>query len=230
MLTDAQLEWKIESKGNILCSAVKNIGNQELGPARIVGEFNVSAPKVLRPTQVELCAIITSFAGFKCKNRWPMWIFPDSKFANDPSNVVVAEYGSILERKSRAEGRNLLVLANQGAKTNILLGWWGLGSQCGTAFVKHPVLGDFPFEPYLSPVVFRIAGEGVKLPVEGYGPNDYVAVTEGTKDAYLLLAAKERADGSREAFVAGLDIGKDLVESRSLRKNILNWVSKGKGK
>jgi hypothetical protein len=68
------------------------------------------------------------------------------------------------------------------------------------------------------------------LPVEGYGPNDYVAVTEGTKDAYLLLAAKERADGSREAFVAGLDIGKDLVESRSLRKNILNWVSKGKGK
>ena len=72
--------------------------------------------------------------------------------------------------------------------------------------------------------------EGVKLPVEGYEEADYIAVGEGLQDAYLYLAARERADGSREVLAAGLDVVSDTAESSSLRRNLLKWLAEGKKK
>jgi hypothetical protein len=159
-----------------------------------------------------------------------MWIFPSQAPAAVPEGVVVAGYGSPEAERARREGRNLLLLANQSGAPNFVMGWWNLGSQCGTAFLPHPALGDFPHEPFLSPLVFRMIKEGLKLPVEGYSEADYIAVGEGLQDAYLYLAARERPDGSREALAAGLDVVSDTAESRSLRRNLLNWLAEGKKK
>lgn len=105
------------------------------------------------------------------------------------------------------------------------MGWWWLGKQVGTAVKPHACLGDFPYEPFLSPLLFRIIKEGVELPVAGYDEKDYVIVGEGLKDAYLYLAAKERPDGGREIYVSGLDISGATPESAALRRNLLAWLA-----
>ena len=90
---------------------------------------------------------------------------------------------------------------------------------------SHP-LGDFPHEPYLSPLLFRIIKEGLKLPVPGWDEGDMVIVGEGLRDAYLYLGAKTLPDGRREVLVAGLDVLSDTPEGHSLLANLLSWLSK----
>ena len=229
-LVDAKLQWRLNAGGKTLLSGEKDIGKQVLGPAREIASLDIIAPEVVRPVKVEFVAQVIGADGFKCENSWPMWVFERNIPSAVPANVVIAGYGSQEAKRARAEGRNLLVVAEAAGALNYTMGWWNIGEQCGTAFVPHPMLGDFPYEKFLSPLVFRIIHQGVKLPVEGYEPSTYVAVSEGSKDAYLLLAAKQRADGSREVFLSGLDIESNFAESRSLRYNILNWLSQGKGK
>jgi hypothetical protein len=229
-LADAKLQWRITAGGKTLLGGEKDIGNQSLGPAREVAALDIVAPDVEHPVKVEFSVQVVCADGFKCENSWPMWVFARDTPSDEPANVVIAGYGSQAEKRARAEGRNLLVVAETAGALNYAMGWWNIGSQCGTAFVPHTLFGDFPYEKFLSPLVFRIVRQGVKLPVEGYEPSTYVAVSEGAKDAHLLLAAKERTDGSREVFVSGLDIESNFAESRSLRYNILKWLSQGKGK
>jgi hypothetical protein len=107
------------------------------------------------------------------------------------------------------------------------MGWWWLGKQVGTAVKPHACLGDFPYEPFLSPLLFRLIKEGESLPVVGYAEEDYVIVGEGLKDAYLYLAAKVRADGGREIYISGLDISGTTPESASLRANLMRWLAHG---
>ena len=108
------------------------------------------------------------------------------------------------------------------------MGWWNIGTQVGTAALRHPALGDFPYEPYLSPILFRIIKEGTKLPVPGWEENDMVIVGEGRNDAYLHLGAMTLPDGRREVFVSGLDVTSDTVEGRSLLANLLSWLGGGR--
>lgn len=230
-LADATLEWRLDSAAGTLACGRRRLGRQELGPARMVAELDIVAPQVEKPVRVDFVAAVSSSSqSLRCGNRWPMWIFPRMENPAVPDGVVVAEYGSPEMERARREGRNLLALANQKGPSNFIMGWWNLGSQCGTAFVRHPALGDFPHEPFLTPLVFRMIREGLKLPVEGYEEADYIAVGEGLQDAYLYLAARERADGSREVLAAGLDVVSDTAESRSLRRNLLKWLAEGKKK
>ena len=109
---------------------------------------------------------------------------------------------------------------------NYRMGWCNIGTQVGVAFVRHPALGAFPFERFLAPLHFRMIREGVKLPVKGWEPRDYVMVGEGMKDAYLYIAAKERPDGGREVFVSGLSLGCGTVEANFLLSELLRWVAR----
>ena len=100
-------------------------------------------------------------------------------------------------------------------------------TQNGVASVRHPIWGDFPFEPFLSPLLFRIIGQGTPLKVEGFEGRDFVMVGEGNVDFKLYLAAKTRPDGSREAFVSGLDLDAPLVEAATLKRSIFAWLAEG---
>jgi hypothetical protein len=162
-------------------------------------------------------------------NSWDFWFFPKTAKPGDPDGVVVADYGSAEAEEARRTGKNLLVVGNRSDKANFTMGWWWLGKQVGTAVLPHACLGDFPYEPFLSPLLFRIVKEGVELPVAGYAEEDYVIVGEGLKDAYLYLAAKVRPDGGREVYVSGLDISGATPESASLRANLLRWLIGARG-
>ena len=228
-LPAAVLDWRLATADGVLKKGTVGIGRQPLGPAREVARVPIAVSDVTAPVKAMLSVAVraSDARSFCVTNAWPVWLFPRQAARAEPENVVVAAYGSPAAEQARKDGKNLLLVANQDGRSNFLMGWWNIGTQCGTAILPHPVLGDFPADPFLSPLFFRIIKEGLKLPVVGFSERDYVMVGEGLRDAYLYLAAKERPDGSREALVAGLDISGTAVEGASLRANVLSWLSKG---
>ncbi|MBQ6915918.1 MAG: hypothetical protein IJQ65_09355 [Kiritimatiellae bacterium] len=229
-LRDASLSWRFAAQdGSALASGVIPLGDRPIGPARSAAKFLVAAPEVDRPTRADLVVELKdadTFAAAPCRNSWPFWFFPAKVSPATPANVAVVALGSPEEASARAAGKNLLVLANQTGPANFSMGWWNIGAQVGTAVLRHPALGDFPYEPYLSPLLFRIIKEGSKLPVPGWDEKDMVIVGEGRSDAYLYLGAKTLLDGRREVLVSGLDITSDTPEGRSLLLNILKWLGR----
>jgi len=215
------LTWRFTAPdGTTLVAGEKPVGAQARGPMRILARERIRVPDVSKPVKATLQVALAGLS-----NAWDFWFFPKAGSSGDPAGVVVADYGSEAAEAARRMGKNLLVVGNRSDKANFAMGWWWLGNQVGTAVLPHDCLGDFPYEPFLSPLLFRIIKEGEALPVAGYDENDYVIVGEGLKDACLYLAAKERPDGGREVYVSGLDISGTTPESASLRANLLRWLA-----
>ena len=214
------LTWRFTTTdGATLVSGEKPVGAQSRGPMRILARERIRVPDVAKPVKATLRVALAGLS-----NSWDFWFFPKVEKSCDSDGVVIADYGSEEAEAARRMGKNLLVVGNRSDKANFTMGWWWLGKQVGTAIKPHPCLGDFPYEPFLSPLLFRIIKEGVALPVDGYSEEDYVIVGEGLKDAYLYLAAKVRPDGGREVYVSGLDLSGTTPESASLRANLLRWL------
>lgn len=222
-IRDGRLAWSFRTPdGATLLAGSKYVGAQARGAMRVLERMRVRVPEVSKPVKATMHVALAGLA-----NSWDFWFFPKSDRKTDPANVVIADYGSEAAEAARRAGRNLLVFGNHSANANFTMGWWWLGKQVGTAIVPHACLGDFPCEPFLSPLLFRVVKEAEPLPVAGFAEKDYVIAGEGVKDAYLYLAAKERPDGGREVYVSGLDISGSTIESASLRANIMRWLSQG---
>ena len=231
-IADGTLAWRfVTPDGTTLASGEKGIGAQARGPMRILARERIRVPDVSAPIKATLHLNLSNLSNLSnvsnLSNSWDFWFFP-KEAAVDPSEVVIADYGSVEADEARRAGRNLLVVGNRSCVANFVMGWWSLGKQVGTAVKRHACLGDFPCEPFLSPLLFRIVKEAEALPVAGYDEKDYVIVGEGLKDAYLYLAAKERPDGGREIYVSGLDVFGASPEGRALRRNLMDWLSKRK--
>ena len=231
-ITDGTLTWRfVAPDGTTLVSGEKSVGAQAMGPMRILAREGIRVPDVSAPAKATLhLDLSTSQPSQHLSNSWDFWFFPKSSVASDPAEVVITDYGSAEADAARRAGKNLLVIGNRSEKPNFVMGWWSIGKQVGTAVKTHACFGDFPYEPFLSPLLFRVIKEGVELPVAGYDEKDYVIVGEGLKDAYLYLAAKERPDGGREIYVSGLDISGATPESAALRRNLLAWLANGRAK
>ena len=229
-IADGTLAWRfVAPDGTALLSGSRSVGAQAMGPMRILARERIRVPDVSAPTKATLVVSLVSRPSSlkpSLSNSWDFWFFPKTKPAEEPADVVIADCGSAEAESARRAGKGLLVIGNRSEKANFVMGWWWLGKQVGTAVKPHACLGDFPYEPFLSPLLFRVIKEGVELPVAGYEEKDYVIVGEGLKDAYLYLAAKERPDGGREVYVSGLDLSGATPESASLRRNLLAWLAK----
>ena len=237
-LADAKLVWNLAANGATLASGEKAIGFQQPGPARTVGKFPIVVPEVARPTKATLTATVTGQSNNRTieqSNNWIFWLFPKTSAPSVPANVVVADFGSVEAESARKAGKGLVLVGNRRGERDIFLGWWALGwrnhanwTQNGVAAVPHLVWGDFPYEPFLSPLVFGLIGQGTPLPVAGFEEKDFVMVGEGNSDFKLYLAAKTRPDGGREVFVSGLDVFSGSVEANRLYANILRWVKESR--
>ena len=227
-IADGTLTWRfVTPDGATLVSGTKSVGAQARGPMRILARERIRVPAVSAPTKATLVtSLSTSTSSLHLSNFWDFWFFPKAEKAADPAEVVIADFGSAEADAARRAGKNLLVIGNRSEAANFVMGWWWLGKQVGTAVKRHACLGDFPYEPFLSPLLFRVIKEGEALPVAGYEEDDYVIVGEGQKDAYLYLAAKERPDGGREVYVSGLDISGATPESAALRANLMRWLAR----
>ena len=231
-LVDATLAWTFAGEdGTVYAKGSEPLGTCTADTVRSVLKTSIAIPAVPRPTKATLAATISAQSNNRTieqSNAWSFWLFPKTTRRRLTERTVVCAPDSPEAAAARKSGRNLILVSNQTGAPNYRLGWWWIGKQAGTAFVRHPALGDFPYEPSLAPLHFRIVHEGAVLPVAGFGEDDFIAVGEGATDARLYLAAKTRPDGGREVFVSGLDVMSDLPESVSLFNGIAAWAEEGK--
>ena len=194
-----------------------------------------------------------SLAGGLASNQWDFWLFPKRapqpvtgiavskpllpKLAplysglvatGDPgagqAPVLISFLGSADVEPALASGKRVLLINRATGKSNVSLGWWWMGEQVGTAFARHPALGDFPHEGYLSPLAFRILKTGRKLPsLAGLRPDDMFVVGEGL-DSYFLYAGQARVKQGRVLMTFGLDLLSGYPEGTCLLDGLIRYV------
>ena len=232
-LKDAKLRWCLLAQdGSALASGERMIGDQALGASRVVASEEIAMPSVAKACRVRLAATVSA-ADFSASNSWNYWLFPRRERREMPevasadafapslsvrygsllaerdwrkAKVVVAPYGSELEKEALAAGKSVVSLANQTGKPDIFVGWWWMGDQMGAALTDSPILRRLPSERFFGPLFFRIGKTGLKMPVEGFGEKDLVMVGEGAEACFLYLAEARQPNGARRVLVAGLDV------------------------
>ena len=224
-LDGVRLAWSLAADdGRVLASGGESVGAVAAGSLGTLSKASVAVPALDRPVKASLCAEVRAADARVAANSWDFWLFPKAGRRSLSPQTVMCGPDAPEAEAARKAGKNLILVSNQSGKVNNRLGWWWIGTQVGMATVQHPVFGDFPRVGTLEPLYFRIVHTGAKMPVPGFAEESCVAVGEGSEGTYLYLAAKERPDGGREAFVAGLDVVSDLPESISLFNNIADWV------
>ena len=245
-LDGASLRWRLRADGRDLASGELAVGRQALGASRVVGSVDIRVPDVDRACRAVLAADLGGVT-----NSWPYWLFParkrpaagnvacadafrgalspryDGMLAErdwNRADVVIAPFGSDLERRALAAGKRVVALANQTGKADVFLGWWWMGDQMGAAIKDHPALEAFPHQGILNPLFFRIGKTGLRLPVEGVAEKDLIMVGEGAEACFLYLADVPMPNGARRFLIAGLDVLSDTPEGKAL----LDGVVRGK--
>ncbi len=185
-------------------------------------------------------------------NTWDYWVFP-KRDKQDGRGIAVtpallpsleklytglaasgtpgAEQAGLLISQARspdvddalAAGKRVLLINGTSGKPNVSLGWWSMGNQVGTAFAKHPALGDFPHDGTLSPLSFRMLKQGKSLPFAGLLPDDMLVVGEGG-NGYFLYAGGARSDKGRVLMTFGLDLLSGTPEGTCLLDGLIRHV------
>ena len=239
-----ELSWRLEGEdGTVFAKGTRRLGDQALGCARPVADVAIRVPELVRPTKARLAAEVAGIA-----NSWDFWLFPkrgevsakgvwfapafasvaaryvDAARAPGEARVTVAAEGSSEALAAEREGRALLTLSGWDGEPNHRLGWWWIGKQTGTAFVRHPAWGDFPYEPFLAPLHFRLIRTGTALPAAGVTEAGLIAAGEGGDAFYAYLAEEKTSRGARKLRVSGLDLVSDTVEGAALLDRLLAYL------
>ena len=219
-LAGARLEWRL---GEVASGKI-NVGDQAEGRVRQIGAVDIPIPDLERSVRAELSLALHATAGdnpVTVANSWDYWLFPKASVdaarrEAAAKGVVICAYGSDEEKRALAEGRRVVSLANQSSPRSIKLGWWYMTEQMGAALVDCDWLKGIPHGGYFNELFFRIGRTGLKLPVEGFSPKDFVMVGEGGEACYLYLAKRRLANGAVHYLIAGLDVTCDTPEGAAL--------------
>ena len=223
---NARAEWRIVADdGSVLAKGTEDIGRQAVGAARKVATIDIAAPEVAAPCRTTLEATIGGKADgkhFSLSNSWQLWFFPKVKMVDDirarasARGVVVAEEDTPEAETAVREGRPAVIVGKAGNVPNAKLGWWWMGSQMGFVIRPGERLCGFPHDGKLSPLWFRIVGEGSDMAQSGVPERDVVIVGEGGETCYSYLAATLLPGGGSVVHTWGLDVLADLPEARWL--------------
>ena len=225
-MRDAKMSWRIVVGDRTLVSGEEPVGDQPIGAVRRIGAVDVAIPGIERSVAA---ALEIEVGGVR--NGWRVWLFPKGASLAEirtrarRRGVVVAECGSAEAEVAIAAGKPLVVVDGCKGEPNIKLGWWWMGRQVGTAIRKHAVLGDFPHDGALTPLMFRILKQGVELPLAGVRPDDMVVVGEGGEKCYLYLAVRQIGQ-SRVVECHGLDVLADLPEGNALLSAFIDHLAR----
>jgi hypothetical protein len=206
----------------------------------VVSGVPVSAPEGERPREPPV------------RNTWDFWVFPKRDKQNgagiavspalspaleklytglavsgtpdaEKAALLISRFGAPDVGAALAAGQRVILINGTEGKPNVNLGWWSMGNQVGTAFAKHPALGDFPHDGTLSPLAFRILKQGWKLPLAGMLPEEMMVVGEG-RDAYFLYAGETRVDAGRVLMTFGLDLLSGTPEGTCLLDGMIRYA------
>ena len=219
-LAGARLEWRL---GEVASGKI-DVGDQAEGGVRRIGAADIRIPDLDKAAKTELSLVLHATSGGKpvtVANSWDYWLFPKASVEAArreaaAKGVVICAYGSDEEKRALAEGKRVISLANQSSPRNIQLGWWYMTEQMGAALMDCDWLKGIPHGGYFNELFFRIGRTGLKLPVEGFAPKDFVMVGEGGEACYLYLARRRLPNGARHYLIAGIDVTCDTPEGAAL--------------
>ncbi len=231
-LKQTRLAWTLRAGGTALSEGACEGGDVELGAVRLLAQAELLIPALQKPVHAVL---EVSLAGEAARNQWNFWLFPKREphrgegiavsksllpslsplysglvgagdSGSERATLLISFLGSADVEPALASGKRVILVNRTKGKPNVRLGWWDMGEQVGTAFARHPALGDFPHGGYLSPLAFRILKTGLKLPdLTGLGPDDMFVVGEGL-DSYFLYAGEARINQGRALMTFGLEL------------------------
>ncbi len=224
--------WTLRARETLLAGAVCEGGVVEPGAVRELAQVEIEIPGLKRPSHATL---EVSIENTPIKNVWDFWVFPTRTTASgqgiavsaplrealrplyrdlaeagtpdaEKASLLISRFGSPDVAPALAAGKSVILINRTEGSPNVSLGWWWMGSQVGTAFARHPALGDFPHAGHLSPLAFRILKQGLRLPaLSGLRPDEMFAVGEGGS-SYFLYGAEGRVGAGRVLLTFGLDL------------------------
>lgn len=249
-LRPAALSWSLRAEGKVLARGICVGGEVAPGTVCSLGQAELVIPEVQKPVHATLEA---ELAGGGVSNQWDFWLFPRREpirgehIAVSPSilprlaplfvglreagtpegaeaPLLISSIGSPHVAPALASGKRVLLLNRIGGKPNVSLGWWSMGEQVGTAFARHPALGDFPHAGVLSPLAFRIVQTGMRLPaLPGLRPEEMFIVGEGL-DNFYLYAGEARSGPGRVLVTFGLDLLSGFPEANCLLDGLIRYA------
>lgn len=249
-LKQARLVWVLRAGKAVLAESTCDGGEVEPGAVRSLAQADVVIPELQKPVHAVL---EVTLAGGMARNQWDFWLFPkrtpvrgDGIAVSKPllpklrsqysglaeagtpedatANLLISSIGLPDVAPALAAGKRVILINRTGGKPNVSLGWWSMGDQVGTAFARHPALGDFPHEGFLSPLAFRILKTGLKLPdLAGLRPEGMIVVGEG-RDRYFLYAGEARIQQGRALMTFGLDLLSGLPEATCLLDGLIHYA------
>ncbi|MCX6923105.1 MAG: hypothetical protein NT154_07840, partial [Verrucomicrobia bacterium] len=249
-LKQTRVSWSLRADKTVQMSGVCDGGDVELGSVRSLATADLVIPDLQKPVHATLDCLLD---GTQVRNGWDFWHFPKrivqrgegiavSKpflpkltplysglvAANDPkaekAHLLISFSGSADVAPALASGKRVILINKTTGNPNVNLGWWAMGQQVGTAFARHPALGEFPHEGFLSPLAFRILKSGLKLPsLAGIRPEEMFVVGEGL-DSYFLYAAEARVNGGRVLMTFGLDLLSGHPEGNCILDGLIRYA------
>ena len=249
-LKQARVSWTLRAGAAVLAEGTAEAGDVDLGAVRLLAKTELVIPELQKPVHAVLDV---SLAGTQIRNQWDLWLFPKRApqpgegiavsqpllarlaplysglvAAADPkaaqTTLLISFIGSPDVQPALAAGKRVLLINQTTGKPNVTLGWWAMGNQVGTAFAKHPALGNFPHEGALSPLAFRILKTGLKLPaLPGLSPDELFVTGEGL-DSYFLYAGEARVDRGRAVLAFGLDLLSGHPEGTCLLDGLVRYA------
>jgi hypothetical protein len=247
-LRQARLSWVLRTGQVTLAQGACECGDVDLGAVRSLAQADIEIPDLQKPVH----AILDAALG-PVRNRWDFWLFPKRVArsgegvavskpllpamtplysglipAGEPgaekAGILISFMGSDDVAPALSSGKRVILINRTEGNPNVSLGWWSMGEQVGTAFAKHPALGEFPHEGYLSPLAFRILKRGQKLPCfPGLRANELFVVGEGA-DSYYLYGGEARAGQGRVLMTFGLDLLSGYPEATCILDGMIQYA------
>jgi len=186
------------------------------------------------------------------RNQWDFWVFPacgkrdgagvcvspalkpvlEKQYAGlavsgspeaERAILLIARGGEPEVARALETGKRVIVIHGTEGAPNVKLGWWTMGNQVGTAFARHPALGELPHAGHLSPLFFRILKKGRALPLEGMRADSMFAVGEG-RDAFYLYLGEGVCGKGRVLLSYGLDVLSGTPEGTCLLDGMIRYA------
>ena len=248
------LIWQMQDEaGNTVLSGTAAAPSFSAGDVRKFASAKIQIPSLGKPKKL---VFQIGLGETSVTNRYECWVFPartkralgrfvvsDSfydRFAElydnvrryadpsmEPGDILIARPDDPAVEDARREGRSLFLIGEASPEPDVSLGWWTLGTQVGTAFAASPAWGDFPLDPWMNQLWFRLIRKEAYDLRQGPPLPDFVplAVGEGKESYYLYLG--ESFEGGRRTLASyALDLLQETPEAVSLLDSLLDYLQR----
>ena len=245
------LSWTMSDAKGILLEGSLPLPAFEPGTAGKIASQKVVLPQIDKPRKL---VFRISLDRTDVSNFYECWVFPkrakkslrrfvvsdsivnhlrdfydDIRLYGDPSmtseDILIARPDDAIVAEARGDGRSVFLIGQASAEPDVSLGWWSLGTQVGTAFADSPAWGEFPLDPWMNPLWFRMIRKGAHdlrqgMPIPGMRP---LAVGEG-RDSYYLYLGESFENGQHVLASFAVDLFKATPEALFLLDSLLKYM------